>query len=588
MRDFQIEQLKNMNIEDLDSLANDIRLEIINSVSKNGGHLSSNLGMVELTIALHKVFDVPNDIIIYDVSHQTYAHKLLTGRNLDNLRKLNGTSGFSKTAESIYDVYETGHSSTSISAAIGLLEAKKTDPTIGEVICVIGDSSITNGLAFEALNYLGAKKDQKAIIILNDNQMSISKSVGSLALSFNKIRVRGNFKLLRRITPKGIKKMLKSFAYRQNIFEYLGFRYFEGIDGHNIKELIKYLKFAKDSNKSVVLHVKTQKGKGYKFAEDDNQGFWHHVGPFDKETGQFLNDNSSKTFGEEISNYLDEMIKNGCTNIKVITPAMALGSGLSHFSTDNKGNFIDVGIAEENAVAISSSMTLKNLKPFVFVYSTFLQRAYDQILHDIGRTNQPVVFCIDRSGIISGDGDTHQGIFDVAFLSTIPNIEILAPKNTLEAKYAIDYAYNASHPIAIRYAKNDFNYMFKADQSFNKWDIIKDGNIAVVSYGNLLNDIYKIISESNDFALINAKNLSIIDEKVINKYEKLIIIEEVIETSSLSEKIISYCFKNKKNNKISSYNLGMTYLETGNREELLNKYLGNLEDILRKEHQNVK
>ena len=281
---FQIEKLKQLNIEDLERLAYDLREEIIKAVSINGGHLSSNLGMVELTIALHKVFDTPEDHIIFDVSHQTYAHKLLTGRSLENLRKFDGTSGFSKLSESIHDSYEAGHSSTSISAGIGFLEAKKINDSIKEVICVIGDSSITNGLAFEALNYLGAKKDQKAIIILNDNQMSVSKSVGSLALSFNKIRVRGNFKLLRKITPKGIKKMLKSFAYRQNIFEYLGYRYFEGIDGHNIKELIKYLSFAKKSNKSVVLHVKTIKGKGYKFAEEDRSGYWHHVEPFDIST----------------------------------------------------------------------------------------------------------------------------------------------------------------------------------------------------------------------------------------------------------------------------------------------------------------
>ena len=336
MDTFQINKIKQLNIEDLDSIANDLRTEILKAVSENGGHLSSNLGIVELTIALHRVFDTPIDQLIFDVSHQTYAHKLLTGRSLNELRKFNGVSGFSKLNESNHDVYEAGHSSTSISTALGFLEAKKTNPNIGEIVCIIGDSSITNGMAFEALNYLGAQKDQKAIIILNDNQMSVSKSVGSLALSFNKIRVRGNFKLLRKITPQGIKKMLKSFAYRQNIFEYLGFKYFEGIDGHNISELIKYLEFAKKSPKSVVLHVKTMKGKGYKFCEEDRRGYWHHVGPFDIESGLPKKSNDSKIFGEEIAKNLSNMIESGLDNIRVITPAMTLGSGLTEFVNKHK------------------------------------------------------------------------------------------------------------------------------------------------------------------------------------------------------------------------------------------------------------
>lgn len=581
MSAFQINKLKQMNIEDLERLALSLREEIINSVSKNGGHLSSNLGIVELTIALHKVFDAPNDVIIYDVSHQTYAHKLLTGRNLDNLRKFEGISGFSKITESIYDSYEAGHSSTSISAAIGFLEAKKNNPSINDVVCVIGDSSITNGLAFEALNYLGAKKDQKVIIILNDNQMSVSKSVGSLAMSFNKIRVRGNFKLLRKITPKGIKKMLKSFAYRQNIFEYLGYRYFEGIDGHNIKELIKYLSFAKKSTKSVVLHVKTMKGKGYKFSEEDARGYWHHVDPFDIITGLPKSNNDLKQFGEEIANHLSNKIDNGMNNIRVITPAMTLGSGLSSLSKNHPENFLDVGIAEENAVTCASSMALKGLKPFVFVYSTFLQRSYDEILHDVARMNLPVVFCVDRAGIIDGDGDTHQGIYDVAFLSTIPGIEILAPKNILEAKNAVDYALIKNSPVAIRYPKLDFNSNLPSTKTFDKWDIITDGNICIITYGRMLHEVSKYID--NNITLVNACNLSIIDVDLINKYENIIVIEDVINNSCLGEKIISYCYNNKLNKNIRTYNLGNCYLECGNYQELVNKYIGNLEEIIRKE-----
>lgn len=582
MDNSMIDKVKHMNIEELNTLAAYIRTQIIDAVSKNGGHLSSNLGMVELTIALHKVFDSPKDLLIFDVSHQTYTHKILTGRSLDNLRKLNGTCGFSKINESEHDAFEAGHSSTSISGVCGFLEAKKVNNEINNVISIIGDSSITNGLAFEALNYLGALKDQKAIIILNDNNMSVSKSVGSLAMSFNKIRARGNFKLLRKITPKGIKKMLKSFAYRQNIFEYLGFRYFEGIDGHNFKELLKYLTFARDSNKSCVLHIKTIKGKGYKFSEEDNCGYWHNVTPFDIVTGLPLKNDKTKLFGEEISNYLSLKIKEGEDKIRVITPAMTLGSGLSCFSAVNKDHFIDVGIAEENAVTMSSSLALAKLKPYVFIYSTFSQRAYDQILHDVARPNLPVTFCIDRAGIISGDGDTHQGIFDLAFLSSIPNVEILAPKNVDEAKYAIDYSLNIDHPVAIRYAKKDNNSMLDASSDFKSWDIIKNGEVAIVSYGDLLSYLYPLVKDIN-VALVNAKNLSIIDNNILNKYKRIIVIEDVIETSCLGEKIISYVYRNHLSNEVVPYNLGMTYLETGNKDELINKYIGNLDEIIRKE-----
>lgn len=582
MEDSMIKKLKQMNIHEMEVLASDIRNQIIEAVSKNGGHLSSNLGIVELTIALHKVFNTPEDLLIFDVSHQTYAHKILTGRSLEKLRKIDGVSGFTRMNESIHDSYEAGHSSTSISALAGFLEAKKNNPNIKNVVSIIGDSSITNGLAFEGLNYLGALKDQKAIIILNDNQMSVSKSVGSLAMSFNKIRARGNFKLLRKITPKGIKKMLKSFAYRQTIFEYLGFRYFEGIDGHNFKELIKYLNFARESNKSVVLHIKTNKGKGYKFSEEDNSGYWHHVEPFDVITGLPLSNEKYKMFGEEISMHLANKIENGMNNIRIITPAMTLGSGLSTFATINKDNFIDVGIAEENAVTMASSMALAKLRPFVFIYSTFSQRAYDQILHDVTRSNLPVVFCIDRAGIVSGDGDTHQGIFDVAFLSTMPNMEILAPKNTEEAKLAIDYSINSNHPITIRYSKYDYNSNLIASGDFKTWDVIKEGNVAIVSYGDMLSYLYPLTKDTN-LALVNAKNLTIVDENVLNKYEKIIVIEDVIKTSCLGEKIISYAYHNNFNNDISTYNLGMSYLETGSKKELINKYIGDLEEIIRKE-----
>ena len=582
MGDYKLSDLKNMDIVELEHLAQDIRLEILNAVSQNGGHLSSNLGIVELTIALHKVFDSPKDLLLFDVSHQTYAHKILTGRSLENLRKFNGISGFSKYSESEHDVFEGGHSSTSIPASLGFLEAKKNNNQIGEVVSIIGDSSVTNGLAFEALNYLGAHPEQKAIIIINDNQMSISKSVGALAKSFDRIRVGGKFKLLRKITPTPIKRMLKSFAYQKNIFEALGIKYFEGIDGHNFKSLLKYLKYAKESTKSVVLHVKTIKGKGYKFAEEDASGYWHHVSPFNIETGMPKNSNIYKQFGEEISDYLINKIKNGNENIRIITPAMTLGSGLNLFASSCNNQFIDVGIAEETAVVMASSLALSKVRPYLFIYSTFLQRAYDEILHDVARPNLPVVFCIDRASIIDDDGDTHQGIFDVSYLSTIPNMEILAPKNALEAKFALDYVENVNHPVAIRYAKSDLNFDFEANPDFNCWDVVKEGKVSIVTYGNLISYVYDLIKDT-EIGLVNAKNLSIIDKNILNKNTKLIVYEEVVEANSLGSKLINHVYKNKVDTIIESYNLGSTYLEVGKREELIKKYLENLSNLIRKE-----
>lgn len=582
MDGFKLCDLKNMDIVELENLSETIREEILNTVSQNGGHLSSNLGIVELTIALHKVFDSPRDLLVFDVSHQTYAHKLLTGRSLENLRKFNGISGFAKYSESEYDAFEGGHSSTSISASLGFLDAKKNNDNIGEVVSIIGDSSITNGLAFEALNYLGAHPEQKAIIIINDNQMGISKSVGALAKSFDRIRVGGKFKLLRKITPNPIKRMLKSFAYRKNIFESLGIKYFEGIDGHNFKSLIKYLKFAKESNKSVVLHVKTIKGKGYKFSEEDASGYWHHVAPFDIDTGLPKIKENVKQFGEEIADYLAGKIENGSKDIRIITPAMTLGSGLNLVANKCKNQFIDVGIAEETAVVMASSLALSKIRPYVFIYSTFLQRAYDEILHDVARPNLPVVFCIDRASIIDGDGDTHQGIFDISYLSTIPNIEILAPKNVVEVKLALDYVENINHPVAIRYAKSDLNEKFNACSDFSSWDVVKEGSTSIITYGNLISYVYEYIKDTN-IGLINAKNLSIIDQNVLDNHDKLIVYEEVIDSNSLGSKLINHVYKNKIKVEIESYNLGSTYLEVGTRNELINKYLKNLEEIVRKE-----
>ena len=592
LKEFKLEDLKNYSLNELDDLATILRKEIIEKVSINGGHLASNLGVVELSIALHYVFNSPHDKLIFDVSHQTYTHKLLTGRSLDNLRQFNGTSGFSKTSESIHDVFEGGHSSTSIGAGLGFLYAKEQGADIGEVISVIGDASVTNGLAFEALNILGQDKNKKMIIIINDNEMSISKNVGSLAKTLNKVRIGKGYRAFKRSVPKFIYKLgkkvsssLKAYAYNNKFFSSLGYSYIEGIDGHSFKELIKYLLYAKESKNSVVLHVKTIKGKGYKFAEEDKIGLWHHVPAFDIETGIFKS-TSVKTTGEYISDYLISK-KEEWDKMHIITPAMSLGSGISKLQNELGNKFIDCGIAEELAILIGSSLSINGRIPFIFIYSSFLQRAYDQILHDAARTNQHMIICVDRAGIVSSDGDTHQGIYDLAFLSTIPNVLIYQPKSINDLLNTLDYAYHNHGVYVIRYHKvsNGFDII---NYNINNYEILiklKDKNI--LTYGKNSLKFYQYIKDNNlNYGLISANNLLDIDNNILNKlndFSTLIVYDEVIKTGSLGNKLLNNEVIKEKNIKIKHYSLPNDYLVNGTEEEILKYYHLNISDILKEE-----
>ena len=589
-----LESLKKMNVTELENLASSLREKIINTLSFTGGHLSSNLGVVELTIALHYVFNSPKDKILFDVSHQTYVHKLLTGRydEFDSLRTYGGLSGFSSIKESIHDSYDAGHSSTSISYALGLLEAKKTYPDLFDnAISVIGDASIVNGLSMEALNYLGSKPDQKLIIILNDNEMGISKNVGGLARTFNKIRVKNRFRLLRKIMPKFIKNMMKSIAYKKTPFSGFGIKYLGVIDGHNIKELIEYFEYAKKCPTSVILHVKTQKGKGYKFAEEDKTGIWHSTPPFDVSTGvQNVSSNNLTLFGESFSNIIDEKIDSGIKNIRVMSAGMIYGTGLSTLSLVKPEYVIDVGIAEENAVVMATGMASAGLIPFVFIYSTFLQRAYDAIIHDFAKNNSHGVLCLDRSGIVDGDGPTHQGIYDVAYLSTIPNLNILAPRNIGELKSMVDYVINHRAPYAIRYPK----YCFSESSvvSFNlKWEIIKESKNKkyIISYGPVVDSFNKLLHDS-EVGLINASTIKPIDKELIKELlinnNELYLYEEVISTGSLKQSVISYASNLYLDKVITSFNISSkvlpdTYLEVGSKEELLDLYHMNINEFIK-------
>ncbi len=583
LTDYKYSDLKTYSKEELTSLASEIRGKIIDTVSVNGGHLSSNLGVVELSIALHKVFDSPLDKIIFDVSHQTYAHKILTDRLdiFDSLRKYDGMSGFSKKDESIHDVFEAGHSSTSISAGLGFLEAKKTNPgSIGEVVCVIGDASISNGLAFEALNYLGSHKEEKMIIIINDNNMSVSKNVGAIAKRYNNIRIKKSLKLLRKITPIRIKHALQYYSYQTDLFTALGFKYFENIDGHDISELVKYLTFAKQSTKTIILHVKTTKGKGYKYSEEDKVGSWHAVEPFNKETG--IANNKYVSFGNVMCDTLIDIAKKDKDNLlRVISPAMFLGNGIAKFEQEFPEKSIDVGIAEENACVMASAMAQNGLKPVIFMYSTFLQRAYDELLHDIARSNTKVIFCIDHSGIVSGDGSTHQGIYDAAFIQTIPGFKIYQPYCDADAKAMLEYVYNyETSPVIIRYPKGVVPHNDKVFDNTYNYHILKEhSKNYVLTYGPLVNEALTL----SNTGVIYAPVTTYIDNNLLktlsNKGVTLYVWEEVIDTLSLGNKIINYCYKNNINLSIKTLCLPDTYLDEGSVKEIRSKYHMDIIDL---------
>ena len=467
-----LEDFKKIDTKDYPKLASDIREFLIDNVSKTGGHLAPNLGVVELTMALHHVFNSPNDKIIFDVGHQCYVHKILTGRKdkFPTLRKLNGLSGFPKTRESEHDIFNTGHSSTSISTALGIATANKLAGKADYTIAVIGDGAMTGGLAFEALNNAQIE-DTNLIVILNDNQMSISPSVGNLSAYLNSVRsnsiytsskniIRGILKhipflgkpLMRLI--EFLKDGLRHLILPNSVmFEQFGFSYLGPIDGHDIEDLIRILKRAKTAKKPVLIHVVTQKGKGFEPAEK-NPDIFHGVGVFDKESGK-VNSSSSMSYSKKFGN---ELIKLAKENDKVvaISAAMTGGTGLQKFSKEFPDRFFDVGIAEGHAVTFAAGLASQGYVPVFAVYSTFLQRAYDQIVHDVALQKAHVIFAIDRAGIVGADGETHHGIYDLSYLSHIPNLLIMAPKDGNEFAEMMKFAVEHDGPVAIRYPRDSY------------------------------------------------------------------------------------------------------------------------------------
>lgn len=532
--------LKKLNIKQLNQLSGEIRSFLIESVSKTGGHLASNLGVVELTIALHMVFDMPRDKIVWDVGHQAYVHKILTGRknNFTTLRKFNGLSGFTKPNESPYDVFGAGHSSTSISAALGMARARDIKREKYNVIAVIGDGALTGGMAFEALNDAGSS-NTNIIVVLNDNEMSISPNVGSMSTYLSKLRTepaylsfKDDFEVFMKKIPavgnniyksaEKLKESLKYLLLQGMLFEDLGYTYLGPIDGHNIEKVTDVFKRAKLIKGPVLIHVITKKGKGYIFAEKSPDVF-HGIGPFEIETGEkksALNLSYSSVFGEEIE-------KEALTNESIIavTAAMPDGTGLRSFAEKYPARFFDVGIAEQHGVTFCAGMAANGLKPVFAVYSTFLQRAYDQIVHDVCLQNLPVMLAIDRAGIVGEDGETHQGILDLSFLRCIPNLTILSPKDQHEFRLMLKWCFSYNAPCAIRYPRGgDMNIGFeKYDEVVKgKWEYIKKGKkTAILAVGKMVQISCLALKNLND----KAENLTIVNCRFVKPIDKIMLAE---------------------------------------------------------------
>ncbi len=552
--------IKNLSEDELYELAEELRTVIIETVSENGGHLASNLGVVELTLAIHKVFDMPDDKIVWDVGHQCYAHKIITGRKdkIHTIRKENGLAGFPKRSESPYDNFDTGHSSTSISAAFGISCARDISDSKYHTIAVIGDGALSGGLAYEGLNNAGRYK-KNFIVILNDNKMSISKNVGSMAKYLTKTRIKPSYldaksrvqDFLEKIPvignslANGVRKIKdwvrdEFFGHRNNIFEQMGFTYYGTFDGHNIPQLVTALKAAKRKKGPVLVHVCTKKGKGYEFAEKNPTGF-HGVSAFDIDTGEPKS--SAKGYSYIFGKYLCSLAEND-KKICAITAAMSSGTGLTEFSKKYKDRFFDVGIAEEHAVTFAGGLASCDIIPIFAVYSTFLQRAYDQILHDAALQNLHAVLAIDRAGIVGEDGETHQGIFDVAFLSTIPNVTVYAPSSFRELELMLDKAiYHTQGTAAVRYPRGTERYLpDNFEPSAEPYSLYGDidSDDLIITYGRTFSDVCSAREELNKkIGILKLNRIVPVSEKAVEiamNYKSVYFFEEGIKNGGVGER----------------------------------------------------
>lgn len=583
------EDVKKIDSDSLGELCEEIRDCLINTVSKNGGHLASNLGTVELTVALHRVFDSPKDSILFDVGHQAYTHKLLTGRfkDFDTIRTEGGISGFMRPEESEHDPFVTGHSSNSISASYGIYKAKMLQGEDSFVISVVGDGAFTGGMIYEALNNASSAKGN-FIVILNDNKMSISRNVGALARYFTLIRSKNSYHSIKRKIRRGLeaipfigkkiadlilnsKTMLKNAIYKSNIFESLGFDYYGPVDGHNISELENILKIAKKENRPVLIHTITQKGKGYVFAENDPKNY-HGVSAFDIDAGagEKSGDSYSDVFGETLCEIAENDEK-----VCAITAAMAEGTGLYNFSRKFKNRFFDVGIAEQHAMTFSAGLASKGMKPYFAVYSSFLQRSFDQIIHDVAIAKQPVRICVDRAGIVGEDGESHQGIFDVAFLSLVPDMTIYSPCYYSELKNILKNSLDISSPVAIRYPRGKEPKIFDELVSYADFNVVGSGDIAIVTYGRISANAYKAIKllkeNGINVALIKLNKIFPLSDElleVLNGFNKIYFFEEGIKVGGIAEHL-SALLPNKN---FSIFAIDNEFVSSSKIDSALKKY----------------
>ncbi len=602
------DDVKKLTIKEKIELAEELREKTISAVSKTGGHLASNLGVVELTIALHSCFNMPEDKIVWDVGHQTYIHKMLTGRKdkFDTLRQMDGIAGFPRTSESEYDSFDTGHSSTSISVALGMARARDVLGKKHKVVAVIGDGAMTGGMALEALNDAGISKTN-LIVILNDNEMSISKNTGGLSMFLAKLRTKKAYinsnvsakDFIRKIPVIGekivtltvkVKNSIKQLIIPKMYFENIGFRYLGPINGHSIQDLEEIFNISKELDGPVLIHVLTKKGKGYKFAEE-NPNKYHSTSAFNIETGE-KKSSSGKDYSKVMGDKLTELARND-DKIVAVTAAMEDGTGLHKFAEEFPNRFFDVEIAEQHALGMVAGMAKEGLKPVIPIYSSFLQRGYDQLIHDIAMQELPVVVCVDRAGIVGNDGETHQGILDLSFLNTVPKMNVIAPKNFEELEKMIEFAVNFDKPIAIRYPRGgEGKYQFsKCDEIvLGKAEMLREGSdVTIVAIGKMVSYAMEVADELQkkgiEAEVINARFVKPIDNETITgslgKTKRLVTIEDNVINCGLASSVKSVL---EEAEEIRVLNVGYPdeFVKHGSVDEIEEKYGMDVQSIVKR------
>lgn len=605
--------LKSLDNEQLKELSEDIRSFLIEKLSVTGGHIGPNLGVVELTIALHKSFNSPEDKFLWDVGHQAYVHKILTGRadQFDTLRQFKGLCGFPKRIESEHDVWEAGHSSTSLSAAMGMAKARDLQNKKNYVVPIIGDGALTGGMALEALNHIGHEKTDM-IVILNDNEMSIAPNVGALHNMLGKLRTHGTYNkakddleyLLKKIpavggklagTAERVKDSLKYLLVSGVFFEEMGFTYLGPIDGHSFEALEENLKNAKKMKGPVLLHVITKKGKGYKPAEQDKIGTWHGTGPYKMETGDLIKSSSKAPSWSGLIAETARKLARADKRIVAITPAMPVGSKLEGFASEFPDRMFDVGIAEQHATTMAAGMAADGMKPFLVIYSTFLQRAYDQVLHDICRQNLNVVIGIDRSGLVGADGETHQGVYDISFLRHMPNMVIMMPKDENEGQHMVNTAFDYSDgPIAIRYPRGN-GLGVPMDEHLKtipigSWEVLKEGTQAVIlTFGTTIPMAMKAaeqLAEANiSVEVVNARFIKPLDEQMLVSLHArnipIITVEESALQGGFGSAVLEFFNEKQLQANVKRIGIPDVFIEHGDVNELLEEIHITTEDIVK-------